>query len=358
MGTELLQKKKNGEKSFTGKAVSAQSCTRILTLTLVLILSLLTGCDRGKAPFTVNPEIVFGERGRKADQLLNIDGIVVHGGKIYVGDVHRIQVYDDKGKYIRSLGRPGARPGEIMEDVPGLAIDSQQRLIVVDPGNYRVQVLSLNGDFLMTWGRRGTDGGRFLRPQGVAVDGSGQVYITDNSANRVQVFGPEGDYLFAFGKTGSGRGELREPDAITINRDRVYVADEGNGRIQFFDLQGHPLGEIGRITGSLAPQVLQDDDYAASQREIMQSYFRGDVEGLVFDRDNILYAANEDEGTIEVFRETGERLGAFTSAEKGGMKKIQGLAVNSQGTKLYVCDQGNMRIQIFDLTTVKKMINK
>jgi len=360
MEVELLQKKKNGEKSFTGAAASARACARVRTiiLALVLVLSFLTGCDRGKAPFTVNPEIVFGERGRKADQLLNIDGIAVHGGRIYVGDVHRIQVYDDKGKHIRSLGRPGSRPGEIMEDVPGLAIDSRQRLIVVDPGNYRVQVLSLNGDFLMAWGGRGTDAGRFLRPQGVAVDGSGRIYVTDNSVNHIQVFSREGAYLFAFGKTGGGRGEFREPDAITIHHNKVYVADEGNGRIQFFDLQGHPLGEIGRITGALAPQVLQDDDYASSQRKMIRSYFRSDVEGIAFDRDNILYAANEDEGTIEVFRETGERIGAFTSAARGGMKKIQGLAVNSQGTKLYVCDLGNMRIQVFDLTTVKKMINK
>ena len=358
MEVKLLQKKKNGEKSFTGAAASARACTRVHTIILALVLSLLAGCDRGKEPFTVNPEIVFGERGRKADQLLNIDGIAVHGGKIYVGDVHRIQVYDDKGKYVRSLGRPGSRPGEIMEDVPGLAIDSQQRLIVVDPGNYRVQVLSLNGDFLTAWGGRGTDAGRFLRPQGVAVDGSGRIYVTDNSINHVQVFNQEGAYLFAFGKTGGGRSELREPDAITIHHDKVYVADEGNGRIQVFDLHGHPMGEIGRITGALAPQVLQDDDYASSQKEMISSYFRSDVEGLAFDRDNILYAANEDEGTIEVFRETGERLGAFTSAAMGGMKKIQGLAVNSQGTKLYVCDQGNMRIQVFDLNTVKKMINK
>jgi len=352
MENDLLQITRNKEMSFPGVAA------RILVIAIVFVLVLISGCDRGKAPFTVNPEIVFGERGHKADQLLNIDGIAVHGGKIYVGDVHRIQVYDDKGKYVRFLGRPGSRPGEIMEDVPGLVIDDRKRLIAVDPGNYRVQIMSLNGDFLTALGRRGTDAGSFLRPQGVAVDRDGRIYVTDNGANRVQVFSPEGAYLFAFGKTGGGRGELREPDAITIHHDKVYVADEGNGRIQVFDLQGHPLGEIGRITGSLAPQVLQDDDYTASQRELMQSYFRADVEGLAFDRDNILYAANEDEGTIELFRETGERLGAFTSAAKGGMKKIQGLAVNSQGTKLYVCDQGNMRIQVFDLTAVKKMINK
>jgi DNA-binding beta-propeller fold protein YncE len=324
----------------------------MLALLLALLLTFLSGCDR-RAVQVVNPELVFGERGHKPGQLLNIDGIAVYDGKIYVADVHRVQVYDEKGKYLRAIGRPGTGPGEIMEDVPGIAIDAQQRLILAGPGNYRVQVLSLNGDFIASFGGRGTDEGRFLRPQGVAVDGSGRIYVTDNGADRVQVFSPDGRFLFGFGKTGGGRGELREPDAITIHKDKVYVADEGNGRIQFFDLQGHPLGEIGRISGELAPQVLQDDDFAPSKREL-RSYFRSDVEGIVFDHEGILYAANEDDGTIERFRETGERLGSFTSAAKGGLKKIQGIAVNPQGTKLYVCDQGNMRIQVFDLAAVKK----
>lgn len=357
METEPLRIEENGKRMLRGAAADRLR-VRTCALVLLVVAAFLSGCDRVAAPFAVQPELVFGERGRKAHQFLDIDAIAVHDGRIYVGDVHRVQVFDEKGKYLCSLGKPGSRPGEIMEDVPGLAVDARQRLIVVDPANYRVQVMSLQGEFLTAWGGRGTEAGRFLRPQGVAVDRAGFVYVTDNTNNRIQVFSPEGAYKFAFGKTGDDRGELREPDAITIHHDKVYVADEGNGRIQVFDLQGHPLGEIGRKSGGLAPQVLQDDDFASSHQKIISSYFRSDVEGLAFDRDNILYAANEDEGTIEIFREMGERLGSFTSAAPGGLKKIQGLAVNPQGTKLYVCDQGNMRIQVFDLGAVKKRINK
>jgi len=40
------------------------------------------------------------------------------------------------------------------------------------------------------------------------------------------------------------------------------------------------------------------------------------------------------------------------------LKKIQGLSTNQEKTNLYVCDQGNMRIQVFDLSIIRKAVLK
>jgi DNA-binding beta-propeller fold protein YncE len=112
---------------------------------------------------------------------------------------------------------------------------------------------------------------------------------------------------------------------------------------------------LGRKVGQ-PPTSSRPDEHADDFGGYYASYFNKDVEGTVFDNDGILYAGNEDEGTVVLFAEKGERLGAFTSEEKGGLKKIQGLAVNREKTRLYVCDEGNMRVQVFEVARIKKTV--
>jgi hypothetical protein len=59
----------------------------------------------------------------------------------------------------------------------------------------------------------------------------------------VQIFTPDGQILMAFGQEGNGPGQFWLPAGIFIDdRNRIYVADSYNKRIQIFDL----LEEIGR----------------------------------------------------------------------------------------------------------------
>ena len=68
----------------------------------------------------------------------------------------------------------------------------------------------------------------------VAPDG--RVFVADSGNNRVQYFTANGSFLGKWGKRGTGPGELKNPRAIAVSRDgkRVYVADSGNNRIQYF----------------------------------------------------------------------------------------------------------------------------
>ena len=67
-------------------------------------------------------------------------------------------------------------------------MDGQQRIIVSDQGNFRIQVFDLEGKFLSAFGRKGTSDGEFLEPMGLALDSRGNLYVGDGTRDDVRVF--------------------------------------------------------------------------------------------------------------------------------------------------------------------------
>jgi tripartite motif-containing protein 71 len=87
-----------------------------------------------------------------------------------------------------------------------------------------------------TWGSTGSGDGQFDEPWDVGVAPDGTVFVTDPDNDRVQYFTPSGSFLGKWGKHGEGNGEFDDPTSVDISADgkRVYVADEGNSRVQYF----------------------------------------------------------------------------------------------------------------------------
>jgi tripartite motif-containing protein 71 len=121
----------------------------------------------------------------------------------------------------------------------GGAVDSGGNVYVTDSGNYRIQKFRNDGGFIRTWGGFGFGDGRFIFPRGVAVDSSANVFIADNS--RIQKFDTRGIFTTKWGSHGSADGQFRSADAVvvksakvSIQEERVFVADSQNNRIQVF----------------------------------------------------------------------------------------------------------------------------
>lgn len=146
------------------------------------------------------------------------------GGALAVGDdvwvtnhrAGRIEVFDRAtGRYLRSIGREGAGPGEFT--LPrGMALTPDGNVCVVDMLNCRVQVLSPDGVWIRDIGRQGDSVGTFGRPKDVAVGPDGTIFVTDVFSQRVQAFSPEGLPLLAFGTPDEGVGALTVPSGIAI----------------------------------------------------------------------------------------------------------------------------------------------
>ncbi|OHB62326.1 MAG: hypothetical protein A2168_05975 [Planctomycetes bacterium RBG_13_50_24] len=157
---------------------------------------------------------------------------------VYVADTagHTIYVFTKGGKFIEQIGSRGMGAG--MFNFPThLWVDKSGRLYVSDTLNYRIQVFSREHRFLTMFGLQGDRPGNFAHPCGVATDGFGNIYVTDRQFENVQVFDQQGRVLLAFGQEGTQAGQFWLPAGIFIdNRNRIYVADSFNKRIQVFEL--------------------------------------------------------------------------------------------------------------------------
>jgi DNA-binding beta-propeller fold protein YncE len=164
-------------------------------------------------------------------------------GNIYMfhrGESDPIIVFDATGRYLRSFGQG------LFNNEHGLRVDPEGNLWAVDNGLHQVFKFNPEGQLVLTLGTKsvtGADSATFNRPTDIAWDSRGNFYVTDGyGGTRVVKFDPSGKYLMAWGTPGDGPGQFRVPHSIGIDsRDRLYVSDRENNRIQIFDVNGNLL---------------------------------------------------------------------------------------------------------------------
>ena len=84
-------------------------------------------------------------------------------------------------------GGHGLARGEL--DLPSaVAIDTDNLVHVIEYANHRITVFTPEGQFVLSFGRKGQGPGEFYFPSGVAVDDSGVVYVCDTFNNCVVLF--------------------------------------------------------------------------------------------------------------------------------------------------------------------------
>jgi DNA-binding beta-propeller fold protein YncE len=154
------------------------------------------------------------------------------GQRIYVTDTlrHQVLVLNFGGELLRAIGGRGRGPGEF--NFPTAVTLAGGNLYVVDAMNFRIQTLTPDGDFVSSFGRLGDRSGMLNRPKGIGADSAGNLYVVDALFGIVQVFDRQGRLLYYFGS------EFELPAGIYIDpRDRIYVADSYNRRVQVFRLK-------------------------------------------------------------------------------------------------------------------------
>ena len=119
--------------------------------------------------------------------------------------------------------------------------DPDRRVWVVHETGHQIHVFSNDGEeLLMTLGEKdvsGNDETHFGRPQDVAFLPDGSILVADGLDNsRIVKLDAEGNYLTSWGEKGSGRGQFDGVHAVATSADgRIYVADRNNARIQVFN---------------------------------------------------------------------------------------------------------------------------
>ena len=93
---------------------------------------------------------------------------------------------------------------------------------------------------VLSFGQEGSSAGMVHWPRGVAVNTErNEIAVTDGDISRVQVFSVDGTYLRSFGGEGEEDGEFNDPSGIVfLNNGNIFVADSSNNRVQMFTGQG------------------------------------------------------------------------------------------------------------------------
>jgi len=227
-------------------------------------------------------------------------------------------------------GRRGTQGGDFVKP-RAIAIDGQDRLFIVD-FTARIQVYDRDGNYLKrTWT---TPDYRNGRPSGLSIDQDGNLLVSDSHYHCVRIYSPEGDELRTIsGETGGGPGPFDYVGDVVQDEDRnYYVAEVGEAqRIRKLDKGGHFVkcwGSGGTEPGQFAR-----------------------IRALALGPDGLLYAADACNHRIQVFTRNGElvRCWGEPGEDPGKLSYPYDLAFGRQGKKpvLYVVEYGNHRVQKF-----------
>lgn len=183
----------------------------------------------------------------------------MQGGVKYVyntaakwGDNPKVKI--ELTKTIGSL--ESSNPNLIFRNPTDVVRDKQGNIFILDSGNFRIQKFNSDGEFLLSFGRRGKNDGEFMQAQYMDIDDRSNIYVQDYMKQHMFVFTSEGDYFKKY-KTGqtffvmcTDKDDkfvsLLSPEEITGSmRKRKFE----NKLLRILDDKGNQINLLGKYYG-------------------------------------------------------------------------------------------------------------
>ncbi len=99
---------------------------------------------------------------------------------------------------------------------------------------------------IATWGSTGSGPGQLQGPGGLCAEGSTYLYVADQGNDRIQKWTTAGEFVAQWGRNGDGPGDLFHPTRVHLAPNgEIYVAEHQNHRISRFTRSGVFLGWFG-----------------------------------------------------------------------------------------------------------------
>lgn len=228
-------------------------------------------------------------------------------GNIWVVTINALKKFDSDGNFLQIF--PSDNPWDPGQDnyhfdtPQGIAFDSTGKMYIADSGNQRIQIYEIDGEninYLATIGLTGeirSDHEGFNWPHRVVFDYLGRLYVADEGNSRIQrcTFGTEWTCDTFFGVSGvygSDQTHLGWAYGLDVKGDKVYIADTSNYRVLECSLEGICSLFVG-VTGESGT----DNDHFDW------------VTDVAVDSQGNVYTADEGLHNVKIFDSGGEFIG-------------------------------------------------
>ena len=120
-------------------------------------------------------------------------------------------------------------------------IDSNNKLIVSDFNNHRIQIFNENGGWLLTIDGKDSGNHSFQYPWGLALDPQGNIHVAALGSKTIKVFTKEGVYVRMY-------GDPNRPIGIAIDDEGYSLVSEYSGNcLSIYDTEGNKIHTVGNL---------------------------------------------------------------------------------------------------------------
>lgn len=244
--------------------------------------------------------------------------------------------------FLKALDTPnedeaaGSGNNDLLPQPEGIDVDKDGNVFVNEIGENRINIFNANGTLISMWGSSGGEPGQFSHPHGNEVEDERNnttenvyVYIADQGNDRIQKFSKNGTFTTTWGEEGEGDGQFLHMHGIDLDSEgNLYLSDRDQPSIQKFTSDGRFIKKWGS-QGTLEGQFIQPWDVAVSS-------------------DDRIFVPDHGNNRIQIFSNDGEFLTSWGTAgsEPGQFDGPAVVAFDSDGN-VYVTDSGNQRVQKF-----------
>src|SRR5215471_13087188 len=229
---------------------------------------------------------------------------------------HQVHKFSPKGEKLLSLGvagKPGSADGQFNQpndvvvgpdgsiyvadghDAQGMTTNQQIADGLKRGATSRISKFTKDGKFIKSWGTIGVKHGEFRTPHALMFDSKNRLWVADRGNHRIEIFDQDGKYL-------ESRYSFSRPSGIFIKGETVYVIDSESGPLNHPNWRdGVRIGPVNedRVTGFIPPFEREDRVYQGTAGE-----------GVAVDADGNVYGA---EGPNSI----AQSGGAFTKYSVG-----------------------------------------
>jgi len=215
----------------------------------------------------VKPYVIVLDKDGKQVRSWNGNFTTPHGMRIdkddnvWIADManHLVQKFTPEGKLLLTLGtkNKAGLAADLFNQPADAFVGPEGEIYVADGyGNSRVAKFTAEGKFIKDWGMKGKKPAEFRIPHVVFLDAENRLLVGDRENQRVQIFDRAGKLLEEWNDTGA-------PYGLAVHKERVYLADGRKGTIRVLDMKGKLLTSWNAGTKKDTPHWMHVDRQGA-----------------------------------------------------------------------------------------------